>query len=428
MLQATGLSSDLSQLSFGDSSPVGEAGSLLSGGQRSRIGLARALYPKDTQLYLLDDIFASLDAHVALELWDALFGGAEAERLTKPSGSMTRSPSFTGLQRSASRRATIHHTAISPLDVAPHDIADYADVESYVQAIPRRTPLINPNTSATVLVTHCIASLRRLNESMRRRSESDDRRLSRPWFTRVRVLRLNNGAIDYIGPLDTLPEVLSDSDGSQTEQVHFISTPDGGSLSRHSLLSFPKAGSSRSRSFSRKTYEHAKYDHSKYDHSKYGPDSIVQSTTFLIDIPMDVPSMSHLPDEKITTDKTNRTVQPPSTFLSNQSYSRSQTCDPSVLPPGPSRSRSIHCIRSTVEDTTTPEEWRSVGGVGRKVQRVYVGAVGIGVVLIVILALIFMQVCYSFSLLFFFPFVLFFLLLLFFQSVQLLIPFSFFAT
>ena len=40
----------------------------LSGGQKQRICLARALY-QDRDIYLLDDIFSSLDAHVA----DAVF-------------------------------------------------------------------------------------------------------------------------------------------------------------------------------------------------------------------------------------------------------------------------------------------------------------------------------------------------------------------
>lgn len=42
---------------------VGEKGINVSGGQKARIGLARALY-SDRDIYLLDDIISAVDAHV----------------------------------------------------------------------------------------------------------------------------------------------------------------------------------------------------------------------------------------------------------------------------------------------------------------------------------------------------------------------------
>jgi len=54
---------------------VGEHGAALSGGQRARVSLARALYAgTDTQVFLLDDVLAALDANV---------GSIVFERLTK---------------------------------------------------------------------------------------------------------------------------------------------------------------------------------------------------------------------------------------------------------------------------------------------------------------------------------------------------------
>jgi ABC-type multidrug transport system fused ATPase/permease subunit len=58
------LETDLSLFAQGDATVIGERGSTLSGGQRARISLARALY-READIYILDDIFSALDAHVS---------------------------------------------------------------------------------------------------------------------------------------------------------------------------------------------------------------------------------------------------------------------------------------------------------------------------------------------------------------------------
>uniref|UniRef100_A0A8C2YRI5 ATP-binding cassette sub-family C member 10 n=1 Tax=Chinchilla lanigera TaxID=34839 RepID=A0A8C2YRI5_CHILA len=67
VLEACALNEDLSVLPAGDQTEVGEKGVTLSGGQRARIALARAVY-QEKALYLLDDPLAAVDADVASHL------------------------------------------------------------------------------------------------------------------------------------------------------------------------------------------------------------------------------------------------------------------------------------------------------------------------------------------------------------------------
>ncbi|KAL6424747.1 hypothetical protein ACFW04_010010 [Cataglyphis niger] len=59
---------DFQQLPQGDMTIVGERGVSLSGGQRARVNLARAVY-RQADLYLLDDPLSAVDTHVAKHLY-----------------------------------------------------------------------------------------------------------------------------------------------------------------------------------------------------------------------------------------------------------------------------------------------------------------------------------------------------------------------
>ena len=72
VMKATGLDEDIGRMDLGDRTPVGDRGSALSGGQRYRVGVARALYA-DKDLYLFDDGLGSLDAHVAAQVVRLVF-------------------------------------------------------------------------------------------------------------------------------------------------------------------------------------------------------------------------------------------------------------------------------------------------------------------------------------------------------------------
>jgi ATP-binding cassette subfamily C (CFTR/MRP) protein 4 len=69
VIRVCALEEDLSLFPHGDQTLVGERGVMLSGGQKARISLARAVY-RDADIYLLDDPLSAVDAHVAEHIFN----------------------------------------------------------------------------------------------------------------------------------------------------------------------------------------------------------------------------------------------------------------------------------------------------------------------------------------------------------------------
>lgn len=69
VVQACALDKDFEELSHGDRSLVGEKGALLSGGQKARVNLARAIY-RQTDIYILDDPLSAVDSRVGKYLFE----------------------------------------------------------------------------------------------------------------------------------------------------------------------------------------------------------------------------------------------------------------------------------------------------------------------------------------------------------------------
>jgi ATP-binding cassette subfamily C (CFTR/MRP) protein 1 len=63
-IEACSLTTDLDILPDGDNTEIGERGVSLSGGQKARLGLARALYAR-ADVYLMDDPLSAVDEHVS---------------------------------------------------------------------------------------------------------------------------------------------------------------------------------------------------------------------------------------------------------------------------------------------------------------------------------------------------------------------------
>ena len=75
VIEACALLDDLAVLPAGDKTEIGERGINLSGGQKARVSLARALYSEKSKVILLDDPLSAVDAHVGEHLFkNAIIG------------------------------------------------------------------------------------------------------------------------------------------------------------------------------------------------------------------------------------------------------------------------------------------------------------------------------------------------------------------
>ena len=69
VLEACDLQKDISRFPNGDLTLIGQRGVTMSGGQRARISLARAVYP-EADVYLLDDPLSAVDATVSKNIFE----------------------------------------------------------------------------------------------------------------------------------------------------------------------------------------------------------------------------------------------------------------------------------------------------------------------------------------------------------------------
>ena len=72
VVHASCLQRDFELFEYGDETEVGDKGITLSGGQKARVGLARALYSQ-ADIYLFDDPLSAVDAKVAKNIFTNVF-------------------------------------------------------------------------------------------------------------------------------------------------------------------------------------------------------------------------------------------------------------------------------------------------------------------------------------------------------------------
>uniref|UniRef100_H3H5U8 Uncharacterized protein n=1 Tax=Phytophthora ramorum TaxID=164328 RepID=H3H5U8_PHYRM len=80
VLDASQLAMDLRALPNGDSTEIGERGINLSGGQKARVAIARAMYRTGTDVLILDDPLSAVDPHVAHAIFDKCIVGLAGEQ------------------------------------------------------------------------------------------------------------------------------------------------------------------------------------------------------------------------------------------------------------------------------------------------------------------------------------------------------------
>ena len=83
VVEACALLDDINVLPAGDMTEIGERGINLSGGQKARVSLARALYSGDTKVMLMDDPLSAVDAHVGEHIFSKAITGPLSKGLTR---------------------------------------------------------------------------------------------------------------------------------------------------------------------------------------------------------------------------------------------------------------------------------------------------------------------------------------------------------
>ncbi|SPP81313.1 multidrug resistance-associated protein 4 [Drosophila guanche] len=163
VVKACGLERDMELLSRGDLTVVGERGVSLSGGQKARVSLARAVYRK-ADIYLLDDPLSAVDTHVGKHIFDRCIRDFLSNKirilvthqvqylfdvehlLLMGSGKIVAQGSYQELQRS--RQFQFLEQTHDESGIDTHSVSSYvsrSDSEKSLEHHPHNRPLLRPD-------------------------------------------------------------------------------------------------------------------------------------------------------------------------------------------------------------------------------------------------------------------------------------------
>ncbi|THH26392.1 hypothetical protein EUX98_g7797 [Antrodiella citrinella] len=196
-LEVCALQSDLRILEDGDMSEIGERGVNLSGGQKARVSLARAVYSRASVLFL-DDVLSAVDAHTAHHLYyECLKGDLMRDRtiilvshhvqLCAPGANYIVALDNGRVQFQGGREAFQNSEVLSTLSQSnatdPNDNKDEAQVPSVEEATEEKTVEAsteqNSETSSTVVPTTAVANAKEEKKAPRKLVEEEKRAVGR---------------------------------------------------------------------------------------------------------------------------------------------------------------------------------------------------------------------------------------------------------
>ncbi|KAJ2124797.1 ABC transporter C member 13 [Coemansia sp. RSA 720] len=137
------LTQDIEQMENGDQTEVGFGGVKLSGGQKTRLALARALYLK-ADVYIFDDLLSAVDAHVERHIIENVLVGVLAFKLWQRFG--LNMPVSAGEVDIATTMSLDMFNRVSKLAKLDHSIHDkLKKLEQYfliTEELPREAPAV----------------------------------------------------------------------------------------------------------------------------------------------------------------------------------------------------------------------------------------------------------------------------------------------
>lgn len=144
VVSVCGLEKDFEIFEHGDQTLVGERGISLSGGQKARINLARAVY-KQADIYLLDDPLSAVDSHVGKNIFNecilkflkdktVLLVTHQIQHLSKMENILIMSSGEIKAQGSYQQLEKLDLPLLLPTEIPQHEKHD-ADVEDVLNAI-----------------------------------------------------------------------------------------------------------------------------------------------------------------------------------------------------------------------------------------------------------------------------------------------------